>query len=77
MMEEKLPIYPGESFVTEGSNVITEEGPMSGQVTLRIVSTGGSYWPCEIISITKPEWEWMLNKVVKLSAAFVKEQTFL
>lgn len=76
-MKEIFTIYPGETFVMDGKNIMSDEGRMSGQVTLRLLANNGPYWPCEIISVSKPEWEWMLNKVLQMEATFVREQILL
>lgn len=69
-------ILPGETFESDGSKIQTLEGPMQGKVTLRTVAKqpNSEVWLSEIIGVSKPEWEWMLGKVVGLYSDYVKEQ---
>jgi hypothetical protein len=67
-------IFPGMIFETRGENLKTPEGNMRGTVTLRIMNTHGFVWNAEIIGIEKPEWEWMLGKVMRFHHSFVREQ---
>jgi hypothetical protein len=69
-------IIPGQLFEANGSFISTSEGFMQGTVTLRTVmkQAGHNCWLAEIIGIAKPEWEWMLGKVVSLNTDYVKEQ---
>lgn len=73
-MEDLFFVNPGQSFDLDGSHIFTPEGVMSGQVSLRVADITPPSWPCEIIGVSKPEWEWMLGRVVFFPAKFVREQ---
>lgn len=67
-------IFPGETFELLGEKILTTEGKMSGNVTLRVITCKGEIWLNEIIGVEKPEWEWMLGKIIPLSPSLVTEQ---
>ena len=75
-MEEDFYIkeYAGEIFAMPGEKILSPSGPMSGTVTLRVAASQGAVWPIEILGTNRPELEWMLGKIIRMNAKFVKEQ---
>jgi hypothetical protein len=67
-------VSPGEIFEMDASSIWTLEGPMQGKATLRVGLIQGKTCALDIIGASKPEWEWMMGKVIWLDTAKVKEE---
>jgi hypothetical protein len=72
---EEFPdkIMPGAMFEVDGKEILTPEGRMSGKVTLQVASTNGDWWNIVIFGSDRPEWEWLLGKVIQMKSSRVTE----